>query len=125
MGARVYIAAYTGPTTRKAAANAAVDAALAEMGRLERLLSEWLNDSDIGRINSRAGDWVEVAPETLDVVERDIWAGELSEGAFDITFQVMRGLWNFGSDSDTSPRVPSAADVAPRRALIDYRSVRI
>jgi thiamine biosynthesis lipoprotein len=109
----------------EAATNAAIDAAIAEMGRLEGLLSEWRQDSDVGQINQRAGTWVDVAPETLAVVERGLWAGEVSLGVFDITFQAMQGLWNFGSASDLVPRVPSPSEVAARRALIDYREVRV
>lgn len=125
MGTRVYLAAYTPPGLTEPAVLAALEAAIAEMRRLEVVLSEWRPDSDVGRVNASAGQWAPVSQETLDVVDRSLWAGRLSDGAFDITFQVMHDLWKFGSASDPEPRVPAASDVEKRRALIDYRQVEV
>ena len=125
MGTRVYLAAYAPASLTEAAAGAALDAAIAEMRRLESVLSEWRPDSDVGRLNASAGEWVFVAPETLEVMERSLWAGRISDGAFDITFQVMHDLWRFGSASAAVPHVPAPAEVARRRALIDYRRVEL
>lgn len=125
MGTRIYLAAYTSPSMPEEAMVGVFDAAIAEMRRLESTLSEWRNDSDIGRINTHAGEWVPVSPEALEVIERSLWAGRVSEGAFDITFQVMRDLWKFGSASDAVPRVPPEPEVARLRSLIDYRQVQI
>lgn len=125
MGTRVYLAAYPPPNLTEEAVLGALDEAIAEMRRLETMLSEWRNDSDVGRINTGSGEWVSVSPETLDVVARSLWAGRMSSGAFDITFQVMHDLWKFGSASDPVPRLPPAAEVATRKALIDYRRVEL
>jgi thiamine biosynthesis lipoprotein len=95
------------------------------MRRLEARLSEWKDDSDVGRINLRAGEWVSVAPETLDVVEKALWTGRASKGTFDITFQVMSELWKFGSAQDREPKPPARAEVERKRKLIDYRKVEL
>lgn len=125
MGTSLHFVAYTNSEADRAATERAIDAAVAEMRRLEALLSEWRDDSEIGRINARAGEWVNVGPETLAVLERALDAGRLSEGTFDITFQVMRDVWKFGSDRDEKPRLPAAAEIARRRAFIDYRRVEV
>ena len=44
-----------------------------------------------------------------------------SEGAFDITYAAMRGLWKF--DEDLEKRIPPAAEIERRRQLINYRDV--
>jgi thiamine biosynthesis lipoprotein len=103
----------------------AIDAALAEMRRLETVLSEWQTTSEVGRVNAGAGSWVAVGPDTLHVIERSLWAGKISGGAFDITFQVMQGVWNFGTSAENPPRVPAKAEIERRRALIDYRKVEL
>jgi thiamine biosynthesis lipoprotein len=122
MGTLLHFIAYARDA---ATGEAAFDAAIAEMQRLEAVLSEWQATSDVGRVNAGAGDWVAVGPDALHVIERGLWAGKISGGAFDITFQVMHGLWNFGTAADRQPRVPDAREVARRRALIDYRTVEL
>ncbi|MGC4094238.1 MAG: FAD:protein FMN transferase [Polyangiaceae bacterium] len=123
MGTSLQFVAYTTPQVDLAKANAAIDAAIAEMRRLESILSEWRDDSEVGRINREAGSWVEVGPETAEVIKKSLWAGRISEGTFDITFQAMSGVWRFGSAQQATPTLPSPAEVRKLRALIDYRKV--
>jgi thiamine biosynthesis lipoprotein len=123
MGTRVTFVAFTTPAVDERRTRAAMAKALAEIARLESLLSEWRDDSDIGRVNTRPGEWVKVGPEALEVIEKGRWAGELSSGVFDITFQALSDVWKFGSASDPTPRVPTRAEIEKRRKLVDYRRV--
>ncbi len=125
MGTALHFIAYTSPRTDEAGTRAAIARAISEMRRLEGLMSEWRQDSEIGRVNQRAGDWAIVGSETFDVLEKSIWAGKLSEGTFDITFQAMSGLWKFGSAQDAKPEVPKKSEIEKRRKLIDYRKVEL
>jgi len=125
MGTSVHLVAYTTAAVDPPAVERAFDAALAEIRRLEAVLSEWRDDSDVGRINANAGSWVEIGPETLEVLEKSLWAGQMSDGTFDITFQSMSSLWKFGSAQDANPAVPSAAEVARARTRVDYRRVEL
>lgn len=125
MGTTLHFVAYTTPTTDEAQTRAAMDAAIAETLRLEALLSEWQQSSEIGRINARAGEWVTVGPETMTVLQKGVWAGAVSGGTFDITFQVLGGLWKFGGALEGEPSLPSPADVKRLRQLIDYRKVEL
>jgi len=125
MGTTVTFVAFTNPRVDEAAARAAMVRALEEMRRLETLMSEWRDDSEIGRVNAHAGEAVAVSPETLDVVEKGLWAGKISGGVFDITFQAMSGLWKFGSAQDVNPKLPSPAAVAAAKKLVDYRKVEV
>jgi thiamine biosynthesis lipoprotein len=125
MGTSIAFVAYTSPRADEHATKAALEGALAEMRRLEALMSEWRDDSEIGRLNLESGEWVTVSPETLEVVKKGLWAGSVSQGVFDITFQAMSDVWKFGSDRETKPRVPSRAQVERRRKLVDYRRVQV
>ena len=125
MGTTVTFIAFTNARVDETAARAALTQALGEMRRLETLMSEWRDDSEIGRVNSHAGEAVTVSPETLDVVQKGLWAGKVSGGVFDITFQAMSGLWKFGSAEDARPVLPSPAAVAAARKLVDYRKVEV
>jgi len=125
MGTRVTFVAFTTPRVDEPTTRAALGRALDEMRRLEALMSEWRDDSEIGRLNVGAGSWVNVGPETLEVVTKGLWAGELSHGVFDITFQAMSSVWKFGGAAESEPRVPTRAEIEPLRKLVDYRRVKV
>lgn len=102
-------------------AEPAVRAALDEIARLEDVLSEWLPGSEISRINEHAGDRpVEVGPDTLAVVKAGVEVSRWSDGAFDLSWAVMRGLYDFQPGQS---RVPERADVARRLPLIHWQDI--
>lgn len=125
MGTNVTFIAYTNVRADETATGAAIGRALEEMRRLEALLSEWRDDSEVGRINAQAGSWVTVGPETLGVIQKGLWAGKVSGGVFDITFQAMSGLWKFGSAQEKHPKLPTPAAVAAAKKHVDYRRVEV
>jgi len=125
MGTTVTFIAFTNARVDEAATRSAMTRALDEIRRLEMLMSEWRDDSEIGRVNSHAGEAVTVSTETLDVVQKGLWAGKISGGVFDITFQALSGLWKFGSAQDPHPKLPSPAAVATAKKLVDYRKVEV
>jgi FAD:protein FMN transferase len=125
MGTSLHFIAYTSPSNDEAATRAAVSAAVAEIRRLERVLSEWLPDSEVSRVNAHAGEWVTIGPEASSVIERGLWAGKVSDGSFDITFQALSKVWKFGSAQEEHPRLPSHAEVEKLRKLVDYKKVQL
>lgn len=122
MGTRLSFVAFTSAEVDEARTRAAIDHAVGEIRRLEALMTTWRDDSEISRINQNAGRTpVKVGDETARVIDESLWIGEKSSGVFDITFEVMHGLWRF--DQDVDPHPPRAEDVAERRKLIDYRHI--
>jgi thiamine biosynthesis lipoprotein len=60
--------------------------AFAEVERLETLLSEWREDSDISKINAAAGKRpVKVSDDTLRVIDAGLDVSMWSRGAFDLS----------------------------------------
>jgi len=107
-------------------AERAFDEAYKELQRLEVLMTDWERPgqppSDVVRINKAAGKAaVKVSNETLAVIEESLDMSRRSEGAFDITYAAMRGLWKF--DEDMEQKIPPDAEIARRRKLINYRDV--
>jgi thiamine biosynthesis lipoprotein len=125
MGTNVHFVAYSDAAASVTAIQGAMAQAFAEMKRLETVLSEWRDDSEVGKINLNPEQWVKVGPETFSVISRALEEGKASGGAFDITFQAMSGLWKFGSAADAQPKVPAPAEIARRRRLVDYRTVKL
>ena len=125
MGTSVHFIAYSSEHADTAHIQSAMREALSEMKRLESLLSEWRDDSEVGKINLNPEQWVSVGPETYAVIARALDEGKASKGAFDITFQAMSNLWKFGSAADAEPKLPSKAEIEQRRKLVDYRTVAL
>ncbi len=72
-----------------------IDAAFAEIDRLEDLLSVEKEGSDLDRLAKAAGqDWVEIAPETLEVLELAKEYCTVSDGLLDVTAGPLIDLWD-------------------------------
>jgi thiamine biosynthesis lipoprotein len=121
MGTQVAFTAYT---TEPVRAGGAFEAAIAEFRRLEDLLSNWRPKSDISRLNARAGvQPVEVAPETLELLEKAKAMARLTKGKFDVGFGALADLWRF--DHDQNNRVPEPAAVEARLPLVDVAALEL
>lgn len=112
----------------------AVDAAqavFAEMKRLDKVMTTWLPDSEVSRVNTAAGDKpVKVSDETFAVIARAVDVSKRSNGIFDITVGAFKGLWKFDEDMDAACRegkptckLPDPADVKKRLALIGWKNI--
>lgn len=104
-------------------AEPAIEAAFAEIARLEQVLSEWIPESEVSRINAAAGRApVHVSEDTWRVVETGLWVSRVSEGAFDLSWAALRGLYDFNA---REPALPDAREVARRLPLIRWQDIRV
>jgi thiamine biosynthesis lipoprotein len=123
MGTEARITIWTADVPR---AQRAIEDAHTEILRVEKLMTDWdrpeWGPSDVVRVNAGAGKQaVKVSDETLAVVEEALDMSKRSQGAFDITFAAMKGLWKF--DEDLDPKVPPREEIERRRKLINWRDV--
>lgn len=124
MGTHLAFAAFTNEKVSAAKTREAFDAAIAEIRRVEALMTTWKPDSEISRINAAAGkSAVAVGDETFGIVKESVHASELSEGTFDITFHTLHGLWKF--DEDLDPHPPATKDVAARLPFVGYKNIKL
>jgi thiamine biosynthesis lipoprotein len=124
MGTHLAFTAYTTQAIDEAGVHRAFDAAIAEIQRIEALMTTWRPDAELSRVNAAAGKSpVAVSQETFDVVKEAIHASEISEGAFDITFESLHGLWKF--DEDLDPHPPTEAQIKAKLANVGYRHVKL
>jgi len=123
MGTDATFSAWTDDPDR---ADRAFEAAYDEIRRIEILMTDWerpgQEPSDVVRINKAAGKRaVKVSEETLAVIEKSVEMSRRSDGAFDITFAAMKGLWHF--DEDLEKKIPQVVDIQARRKLINFRDI--
>ncbi len=75
---------------------AAIDAVMAEMHRIDELMSHYKPGSQISQINAQAaGKPVVVDEELFELLETAIHFSEITEGAFDITYASVGYLYDY------------------------------
>lgn len=99
-----------------------IDMAIDEIRRIEKLLTTFTDDSQTNRVNAAAGkNAVEVDDEVFDIIYRSNKIGDLTQGAFDITYgSIDKRFWNFDTTMTSLPNI-QAAQQAVR--LVNYRNV--
>jgi thiamine biosynthesis lipoprotein len=88
---------------------------------VDATMSEWKSGSPLTAVNQAAGlEPSDVPAELFEVIARGINIGDQTDGAFDITWAALWGLWDFKAEH---PQVPDPADIRERIELIEYREV--
>lgn len=95
----------------------------------EAKFSRTIETSEVSQINGAKGAPVEVSKDTVTLIKKGIYYGEMSDGAFDITIGAVSSLWDFKAE-DPSPPSPEAIAEALRHVnyeniMIDGNTVRL
>ena len=102
---------------------AAIDEAFAAIAEVDRLMSNYRKDSELSHVNELAGHQaVAASAPLLDVLEAAQRVSARSRGAFDVTVGPLISLWGFYTKI---PHVPTPAELAAVRPLVDYRNIVI
>jgi thiamine biosynthesis lipoprotein len=124
MGTHLAFAAFTTDKLDKPMVEKLFADAIAEIQRVEALMTTWRPDSEVSRINAAAGKQpVAVGQETFDIVKESVHASEMSSGAFDITFESLHGLWKF--DQDLDPHPPTDAQIKAKLPLLNFHHIKL
>lgn len=98
-----------------------IDTVIAEITRIENLISEWKPESEISEVNKNAGVRpVRVSREVFELTERAIHYSQITEGAFDISFAAMDKIWKFDG---SMKEVPSPETVKKSVAKVGYKNI--
>jgi thiamine biosynthesis lipoprotein len=85
-------------------ANQYIDLAIAEVKRVENLVSDWKPETQISHVNQNAGiQPVKVDDEVFQLVKRSIKISKLTDGAFDISYASMDKIWKFDGSMKEMP----------------------
>lgn len=104
-------------------AERAIDEALAEIRRIEDLMTDWRDDSPLSAINLAAGAApVKTSREIVDLLLESVRASDLTGGKFDVTYAGAGRLWDFAAPN---PSLPDPEAVRAGAARVDYRRMRI
>jgi thiamine biosynthesis lipoprotein ApbE len=98
----------------------AVEKAFDEIKRLEKVLSNYDERSELSRLN-REGR-LRAGPDLLAFVRTSLEFSEKTGGAFDVTVEPLVRLWGF---KDGKHRVPSDGEIAAALRRVGWKRVRV
>ena len=106
------LAHLTAVATDPDTATACVEAALAEIEKVDLLMSDYKSDSEISRLNREGFKHsVKVSESTYEVLQRSVQLSKMTSGAFDITVGPLVDLWRSAQEANSVPTVEQIADV--------------
>ncbi len=101
----------------------AINLGIAEIERIERLISSWDARSQTSEINRMAGQtFVKVDKELYDLIFRAKKVSRLTSGAFDISFASMDPIWKFDK---TEQKLPDSSLVLNSKSKIGYAQIML
>ncbi len=118
MGSAYSVVVYGEDRTRM---EEAVDAAFAEVQRLDEMLSNYKPESELSQINREAGDHaVPVTQEMFNLLAACVEYSRQSEGAFDITVGPLMKVWGFYKGTG---RLPHRAEILGAMDRVGYQNI--
>ena len=101
--------------------NIYIDMAVAEVKRIENLISDWIPTTQISQVSKNSGiQPVKVDKEVYDLVERAIKVSQLTSGAFDISYASMDKIWKFDG---SMKEMPTPEAIKQSVARIGYQKI--
>ena len=98
-----------------------LEAAFAEVRRLDNMLSNYAPASEWSKVNRLAAEGpVPVSRELFDLLSFCVEFGRQSEGTFDITVGPLMRVWGFYKGSG---RLPAKAEISQAEANVGYRNI--
>src|SRR5580765_6191954 len=93
MGTRVYVELWAEDPAR---GNEAIEAVMADMRRIDNLMSHYKPESELSKINAHAyQEPVQVDKELFDLIKLSTYYSQITQGAFDITYASVGYLYDY------------------------------
>ncbi len=94
---------------------------IAEITRIENLISDWKPDSQVSQVNQNAGiKPIKVDREVFELAQRAIKLSEITKGGFDVSFAAMDRIWKFDG---SMTEMPSAEAIKKSVEKVGYKNI--
>jgi thiamine biosynthesis lipoprotein len=98
-----------------------IDASIAEITRIENLISDWKSDSQVSEVNQNSGIRpVKVDREVFELTQRAIRLSEMTNGGFDVSFAAMDRIWKFDG---SMTEMPSPESIKKSVEKVGYKNI--
>src|ERR1700683_3450228 len=117
MGTRVYVQLWADDPDK---GDAAIAAVMADMRRIDNLMSHYKPDSQLSQINAHANtEPVQVDKELFDLIKLSTHYSQITDGAFDITYASVGYLYNYPAHIR-----PTEAQIKAALPAVNWRNMR-
>jgi thiamine biosynthesis lipoprotein len=118
MGTRIAVELWA---TDKAQGNAAIEAVLAEMRRVDEAMSTYKPTSELSIVNARAAqEPIKISGELFELLSTAVEYSRMTEGAFDITYASVGYMYDFRKHVR-----PDEKQIAAALPGINYRHIEL
>ena len=98
-----------------------IDTCIAEVTRIENLISDWIPTTQVSQVNSNAGiKPVKVSAEVFELTKRALHLSEITGGGFDISFAAMDRIWKFDG---TMTDMPTPEAIKKSVEKVGYKNI--
>jgi thiamine biosynthesis lipoprotein len=109
------------------AAQRCIEAAFDVQNRIESLMSDFRDDSELSKVNRQAAQRpVPVSEMTFEALQRAVYFSTLSAGAFDVTVGPLVDLWRKAGETNVPPTEEALAEARRRvgsdKLILDERN---
>jgi len=117
MGTRIYVELWHDDPAK---GDEAIDAVMAEMRRIDELMSHYKPESQLSQINARAAqEPVQVDKELFDLIKLSTHYSQITEGAFDITYASVGYLYDYPHHVK-----PTEAQIKAALPAVNWRNMK-
>lgn len=104
-----------------------INEAFLEMERVNSLLNNYDNESEVSKINKFSGEKsVDISPETLDALQTAVKFSDITGGAFDFTIGPLLKLWGFAKEeAGLEGDNPKLVEIEKAKELVNYKALRL
>jgi thiamine biosynthesis lipoprotein len=118
MGTNIYVEVWAETPVQ---GELAIRTVMAEMERINQLMSPYIDTSELSFINATAGQQpVAISDEMFELIDKSVKISELTKGAFDITFASVGYLYNYKQNER-----PNEALIASLLDAINYKHIKL
>lgn len=105
-------------------AEALLDLCVDEVTRIENILSEWIRESEVSRLNALSGIApLAISQELYALIDRCLRISRSTQGAFDISSVGLNDLWTF--DGQTERNLPDPALIEAYLRTVGHEMIRL
>ncbi len=104
-------------------AEKSIDKAIAEITRIENLISEWQPNTQISEVNRNAGiKPIKVDQEVFELTKTALYFSKITDGAFDISIAAMDKIWKFDGSMN---QMPNEKSIAASVKNVGYQNIEL
>jgi len=118
MGTNIYVEVWAESDTQ---GQLALKTVMAEMERINQLMSSYIDTSELSLINAKAGSGpMVISAEMFELLDKSIKISELTRGAFDVTYASVGYLYNYKKSER-----PDEKTIASLLGAISYKHIKL